>query len=182
MGLWDDPIEAPDYHKKGAPPEEGLLGRERVLVVVVPSACDWARVCTEHWYRIPLARAPRHIAADYLAFYHPQCLAATRWTVPCYAPVRGYQVLPRCALLPQEADHPRAEQLYYRIEVGALIALPQPIPSPRLRRITFIETTLERLLQAREVNDLWLHQSPGLGRQRALRLGEAMPARGYATA
>jgi len=176
MGLWEDDLEAPD------PLEEPELSRERVLVVLVPNARDWARVCAEHWYRIPLAKAPRHIVADYLAFYHPQGLGATRWTIPCYAPVRGYEVLPRRILLPQERDHPRAEQLYYRIEIGAVVALPQPIPSARLRRITFIETTLERLWWAREVNDLWLRQPPELGRQRALRLGEGAPPRAYAAA
>lgn len=176
MALWDDAIEAPDR-----PDGVGLIP-ERVLVVLIPSVRDWVRVCEEGWYRIPLANAPRRIASDYLAFYHPQCLGATRWTIPCYAPVRSYQVLARRDLLPREADHPRAGELYYRIEVGALVTLPRPVPSRRLRRITFIETTLERLLQASEVNDLWLRSPSGLGRQRALLLRERTLSPVFATA
>ncbi len=41
------------------------------------------------------------------------------------------------------------------IDIGPLWQLPQPIPSRRLRRITFIPTTLARLLAAREINGLW---------------------------
>jgi len=46
-------------------------------------------------------------------------------------------------------------QIAAEIEIGPLQPLPQPIPSRRLRRITFIPTTLERLLHAQEINDLW---------------------------
>ena len=37
--------------------------------------------------------------------------------------------------------------------------MPRPIPSRRLRRITFIPTTLARLLEADEINDLWIKSS-----------------------
>ncbi|MHB9033531.1 MAG: hypothetical protein ACYC6L_10830 [Anaerolineae bacterium] len=43
--------------------------QEQVLVVIVPSQRDWDLVLNEHWYRIPVSRAPRRVAADYLAFY-----------------------------------------------------------------------------------------------------------------
>lgn len=167
MGFWDLPEEGLPRHSDD---------EERVLVALMPSAQDWARLCAEHWYRIPLAKAPRHISAEYMAFYHPKNISATRWTIPCYAPVRSYAVCTRGELLPEEPDHPRANDLYYRIDLGPLIALPQPIPSRSLRRITFIETTLSRLLQAREVNDLWLRSAPELGRWRALHLGEPRPS------
>ena len=162
MGLWEA--------------EGGLLSRyneERVLVAIVPSLRDWALIQEEHWYRIPLARAPQRIAASYLAFYHPACFTETRWTIPYYAPIERYRVAPRRALLPGEPNHPRAEALYYCLEIGDLIALPRPIPSARLRRLTFIMTTLSRLLSAREVSDLWLCEPPQAGPRRALQLGEA---------
>ena len=37
--------------------------------------------------------------------------------------------------------------------------MPHPIPSRRLRRLTFIPTTLARLLEAEEINDLWIKSS-----------------------
>jgi hypothetical protein len=65
-------------------------------------------------------------------------------------------VTTRRQLLPDEADHPRANDCYYKLELGPLERLPRPIPSHRLRRITFIATTLDRLLNAQEINDLWM--------------------------
>jgi hypothetical protein len=144
---------------------------ERVLVVVVNNAADWARICAEHWYRIPQRRAPARLAAAYLAFYHTKAVGETRWSVAYYAPVLRYHLLPRRALLPAEGDHPRADDLYYRLELGEVEALPRPIPAQRLRRLTFLSTTLERLLRAQEVSDLWERPQPQDG-LRAMRADE----------
>ena len=73
-----------------------------------------------------------------------------------YAPVKRYRIVTRAELLPEEADHPRAGDRYFKVEIGPLQKLAQRVPSQRLRRITFIPTTLERLLSAEEINDLWL--------------------------
>ena len=136
--------------------EDAADEQERVLVVVVPSAQDWERVQNEHWYRIPVRRAPPRIGARYLAFYHTAaCGEDLRWRVCYYAAVQGYRVVSRRALLPDEPDHPRADDLYFRVALGPLVALPRPIPSHSLRRVTFIATTLGALLGATEINDLW---------------------------
>lgn len=131
-----------------------------VLVVVVNDPADLARARAEGWYRIPLDRAPRRVAADYLAFYQTAAFPTEeRWAVRWFAPVRGYRIASRRELIPAEPDHPRADALYYKVEIGALEPLPRPVPSRRLRRITFIPTTLARLLQAQEINDLWIKSS-----------------------
>jgi hypothetical protein len=129
--------------------------RWRVLVVVLNSQRDFEVARDEGWYRIPLKRAPTRVGADYLAFYQTGVFGDERWAVNYYAPVRRYRIASRCALLPGEPDHPRADDLYYRIEIESLRRLPRSIPSRRLRRITFIPTTLERLFAAEEINDLW---------------------------
>jgi len=128
----------------------------RVLVAVMNNPRDFALARDEGWYRIPLARAPRLVAADYLAFYQTRVFGDEAWAVNYYAPIRGYRVVTRVELLPDEPDHPRAKDRYYKVEIGPLQRLPRPIPSRRLRRITFIPTTLSRLLSAREINDLWM--------------------------
>lgn len=136
------------------------LAGERVLVAVVNRRRDWKRICAEHWYRIPLARAPKRLGAEYLAFYHTRVFGELRWSIAYYAPILAYRLVRRSELFPEEPDHPRAKQLYYKIEIGPLIALPRPIPSLKLRRITFIHTTLSRLLTAREIHDLWPRETP----------------------
>jgi hypothetical protein len=129
-----------------------------VLVVVMRDRADWARLQTEGWYRVPVRRAPRQAAADYLAFYHTAAFAEEKWSIRTYAPVRAVRVARRRDLLPAEADHPRAGDAYFRFDLGPLLALEQPVFSRRLRRITFIHTTLERLQTAGDVSELWITQ------------------------
>lgn len=128
-----------------------------VLVAVLAHPDDLVRARDQHWYRIPLSAPTRQLAADYVAFYQTGTFGpAERWAIRYYAPVRGYHITTRRELIPGEPDHPHAADRYYRVELGPLQTLPSAIPSRRLRRITFIHTTLDRLLQAHEINDLWL--------------------------
>ncbi|RME81475.1 MAG: hypothetical protein D6775_13495 [Caldilineae bacterium] len=127
-----------------------------VLVAVVNNEADFARARDEHWYRIPVKRAPRQIAAEYLALYQTGRFAEQGRRINYYAPILRYHLATRAELLPDQPDHPRARDQYFKLELGELIRLPRPIPNHRQPRLTFIYTTLERLLNAREVNDLWL--------------------------
>lgn len=131
-----------------------------VLVVVTNDPADLARARDRGWYRIPLARAPARVAAEYLAFYQTAAFPPEeRWCIRWLAPVLGYRIAARRELIPEEPDHPRADERYYRVAVGPLSPLPHPVPSRRLRRITFIATTLARLHAAEEINDLWLRST-----------------------
>lgn len=127
----------------------------RVLVAVVTRTKDLGCVREERWYRVPVRRAPRNLAAEYLAFYQTAAFGAERWAVRYIAPVRQIDIVPRHTLLPDEADHPRAADRYYCFTLGPLWTLPSPVPSRRLRRITFISTTMGQLLRAHDVVDLW---------------------------
>ena len=127
----------------------------RVLVAVVNNIRDFEIVRAKGWYRIPLKRAPAQIGADYLAFYHTAAFERDKWSVRYYACVKGYRIVTRADLLPDEVTHPRAGDKYYRLDIGPLQELLHPIPSRKLRRITFISTTLSYLLAAEDVHDLW---------------------------
>lgn len=133
-----------------------------VLVAVVNNMDDLRRAASEGWYRIPQRRAPRRIGADYLAFYQTGAFRNQDEcrTVTYYAATRRYRLLTRRELLPQEADHPRADDFYFRIELGPLLRLEKPLPSASLRRITFIHTTLERLLHSQDVKELFIKDDP----------------------
>ena len=137
--------------------------RSSVLVAVLNNAKDLHRAAEEGWYRIPQRRAPRRIGADYLAFYMTAGCGQeeTAHTVTYYAPVRRYQLMARRDLLPEESDHPRAEEYYYRIDIGPLQQLEHPVPARSYRRLTFIHTTLDRLLNAGDVLVLFRQDDPG---------------------
>jgi hypothetical protein len=127
-----------------------------VLVAVITDPRDLQIARDEGWYRIPERHAPRRLAAEYLAFYQTRAFGDEKWSVRYMAPVRRYHLITRRELLPDQPDHPRADEQYYKLEIGPLEPLPHPIPSHRLRRITFIMTDLKSLLAAEEINDLWL--------------------------
>ncbi len=134
---------------------DGEAGSTPVLVVLINNQDDWRRVVQEGWYRIPLRRAPRPVAAAYLAFYQTRVFGADAFHVRYYARALRYQIRTRAEILPGEPAHPHAHELYYRIALGPMQELERPIPSRRLRRITFIPTTLGQLHEAAEINDLW---------------------------
>ena len=127
-----------------------------VLVAVVNNERDLLLAQDQHWYRIPVGRAPRQIAAEYLALYQTSAFGVQGQRINYFAPILRYHLLTRADLLPDEPDHSRAAEQYFKIELGELQPLPKPVPSVHQARITFIYTTLERLLQANDVSDLWL--------------------------
>jgi len=128
---------------------------QAALVVLINNRRDWQRVLDDGWYRIPLKHAPTPLAADFLAFYFTKAFGKQAHQVCYYAPVLRYRTTTRRELLPDEADHPRANERYVRIDMGPVAALPRPIPSKSLRRVTFIGTTWERLCTADDVAELW---------------------------
>ncbi len=131
-----------------------MYPEDRVLVVYVPSPRDFAIIRTEGWYRIPVARAPKGLLAEAYAFYFGSQFGARRWAIHAWAPRLGHELTRRVDLLPAEADHARAEGLYYRIQLGEIQWLARPIVSLRWRRLAFVHTTWDRFESATEIGDL----------------------------
>ncbi|MEN9938315.1 MAG: hypothetical protein RLZZ387_4894 [Chloroflexota bacterium] len=127
--------------------------RALVCVMTRPRDLELARV--EGWYRVPVRRAPRAVAAEFLAFYQTAAFGPERWAVRLLARVLRVSLATRRELLPEEAGHPRDAERYYRFALGPLEPLPLPVPARRLRRVTFIHTTVGQLLRARDVAELW---------------------------
>ena len=136
---------------------------DRVLVAVMNNPRDFRLARDAGWYRVPVRHAPPSTTdAAVLAFYFTAKFKRERWTIPWYAEVRGHELVRRVDLFPEEAHHPRAEQQYYKLQIGPLIRREPPLPSLRWRRITFIETTWDRFTAAEEINDLYASGADGL--------------------
>ncbi len=130
------------------------------LVGIINRKKDWEILKEQGWYRIPVKNAPDNLfQMRYIAFYQTRVFGAEKWAVNYYARVKDIKIVRRIELLPDEPKHPRAQGWYYRINICELQRLPNSIPSRRWRRIVFIPTTLEKLLTAREINELY-HTSP----------------------
>lgn len=130
-------------------------GTALILVAVVTEPRDLEIARLLGWYRIPLRHAPKVVSVDYLAFYQTGGFgAAHRWQVEMIAPVRGHEMATRAELLRDEPDHPRAQEEYYKIQLGPLQPLPYPIPAGNWRRITFLYSTGDLLANAHSLSDL----------------------------
>lgn len=123
-----------------------------VAVIKAPRDLEMARVLG--WYRLPARTAPKVLAVDWLAFYQTAQFGAEKWSINYLAPVRGHELTTRGDLLRSQPDHPRAQEPYYKLQLGPVARLPRPIPAGRWRRLTFLYTTGEHLLTAAELSDL----------------------------
>ncbi len=145
-----------------------------VLVAILKDKRDLEIARVLGWYRIPFKSAPKTVAVDYLAFYQTAKFGDEKWSINYVAPVRGHELTTRAQLMRTQPNHPRAEEAYYKIQLGPLEQLPRAIPSRAWRRVTFLYTTAEKLLEATELNDL-IVQSP-----ERERLWQALRDRGLA--
>ncbi len=125
-----------------------------ILVCLLPTPRDLEIARLLGWYRIPLRTAPKVVAVDFLAFYQPASFGEHGGLIEYIAPVKGHELTTRGELLKDEADHPRAREEYYKVQIGALEKLKEPIRSDKWKRLTFLYTTGEYLLNAKLLNDL----------------------------
>lgn len=134
---------------------------DRVLIGVINRRRDFELLRTDRWYRVPIESAPLCIDMDYVAFYLSAALAkqvidpAAQGAVYCYARRIGFELARRRDLLPDEADHPRAASLYFKLQFASLEICQPPIQNPTRRLISFIFTTGERFTAAQVVADLF---------------------------
>lgn len=141
-----------------------------VLVVYVPQPRDLEIVRLLGWYRIPIRSAPKVVEVDYLAFYQPASFGdGHRWQIEHFAAMRGYELVQRTDLFRDEADHPRAQEEYFKMQVGALQSLPVPIQADKVKRLTFLYSTGALFRKAETVSDLVVSAGERKGLWRALR-------------
>lgn len=131
-----------------------------ILIAVMNNGRDLHIANTEHWYRIPVKSAPKKLKQmRCLAFYLTKAFGDQKGTIPYWSEIKDIKIVKRSELLPKEDDHPKAKEEYYKLEIGELKRLSNPIISKRGRRIAFIPTTLNKFRSAKEINDLF-HESP----------------------
>ena len=141
-----------------------MYPEDRVLVAYVPRPSDFDLIRREGWYRIPQHSAPKGLHAEVIAFYFGAAFGQDKYAIHYYARNAGHELARRRDLLPDEPDHPRADAVYYKVQLGPLQQLAQPIVSLRWRRLTFVHTTWDRFQDATEINDLFIEGGPYVDR------------------
>jgi len=153
---------------------------DRVLVAVMNRPRDLEIAQRERWYRLPESKAPAGAFTEYVAFYFTAAFGEHKWAIHYYARRLGHELVTRRELLPDEADHPRARERYYKLQLGPLQRREPPIVSLRWRRIAFIRTTWDRFQAAGEINDLFVEGGEFVDRlYHALRDSGMAPERHY---
>lgn len=135
-----------------------MLPDDVFLVGVINHPRDLAAARDQHWYRIPLERFKYDLTVDkvdYLAFFLSRKFGDLNGSIPYYAVKTGVELVRRRDLLPDEADHPRADEQYYRISLGGLKEKTPPIVNDTKRTIAFIYTTWDRFFAAKTIADLY---------------------------
>ena len=126
-----------------------------ILVGVIPEPRDLEIARLLGWYRIPFRFAPKVVRVDYVAFYQPSSFGEDHsGRIETFAEVRGVELTTRAELIKEEPDHPRADEEYYKIQIGPLQTMAKPIMAGVWKRITFLYTTGELFSNADTIQDL----------------------------
>ena len=140
-----------------------------VLIAILNNRRDFDVIRLLGWYRIPFRFAPKIVDVDAVAFYQTAAFGEEKWSIRYASRVQGVELVKRVELFRGEEDHPRAQEEYYKLQLGELEALPHPIPSGSWKRLTFAYTTGERMINAAEIGGLAISSSEREGLWRALR-------------
>ncbi|MEP7290837.1 MAG: hypothetical protein ABI835_03590 [Chloroflexota bacterium] len=132
-----------------------MLPEDSVLVGVINRKRDLSYAREQHWYRIPQARMPRGITADYLAFFLSRSFGERNGAIHYFAERKGLELLYRRDLLPNEPNSARADEVYYRIALGDLQRKEPPVVNDTRRSLNFIYTTWDRFVHASRIADLY---------------------------
>ena len=133
--------------------------RGEVLIAIINNLLDFAIARDQHWYRIPVSSVDKWLKdrwlPQWLALYQTKVFGQEAYAVHYYAQVVDIRQVYRWQLFPEHPRDEKSNRFYYQIFLEPLQRLPKPIISPRWRRIVFIPTTWEKLVNAAEINDVY---------------------------
>lgn len=133
-----------------------MYPEDRVLVGVINRKRDLNLLQEQQWYRIPQRQMPRGINAEYLAFFlSGSVFKEQSGGIHYFARYSGLELVYRRDLLPNQPEHERAHERYYKVTVEPLQLKTPPVLNADKRVITFIRTTWDRFTQARTISDLY---------------------------
>ncbi len=129
------------------------------LVALFKDKTDFLLARDEGWYRIPTSsRVPTLVQSGtlrYISFYFKKSFGDWKYSIRHVAPVTKVEVVRRVVLFPNETPNRNSDSTYHKISFGPLQALPKPIISHRGRQLLLFPTTLEKLQNAEELNDIF---------------------------
>ena len=138
------------------------LEKNTFLIALMNNKADFLIAQKQHWYRIPVDKAPKNIRegiVEYIAFYHTKVFNEEKYSVQYFSKVEKIIKIKRKYLFPNEPINPKSSKEYFQICFQELHKLGVPIVSKRVRRLLFIPTTYDKFMKAKEINHLF-NESP----------------------
>ncbi|MBN8592474.1 MAG: hypothetical protein J0M33_11970 [Anaerolineae bacterium] len=132
-----------------------MFQEDRVLVGVVNRKRDLEIILNEGWYRVPVKRMPRGVNAEYIAFFLSGAFKERNGAVHYFAECRGVELVRRRDILPKEKNHPRANEQYYKVQLGLIETKDPPVENTTKRSLSFVYTTWDRFVHAKTILDLY---------------------------
>ena len=132
-----------------------MFAEDRVLVGVINRKRDLQSVLDDKWYRIPQAQMKRGVNAEYIAFFQSKAFGERNGGIYYFGDRKGIELVYRRDLIPSEPHHPRANEAYYKVQLGTIREKKPPIVNTTKRTIGFIYTTWDRFIKASKISDLY---------------------------
>jgi len=136
-----------------------MSSRGEVLVAIINDKRDFVILQNQNWYRIPVNSAEKWLKRrwppEWLAFYQTKAFGEEAYSISYYSRVIDIRKVFRGELFANEPSNEKSNLQYYQLFLHPLKKLPVPILSRRWRRITFIQTTWQKFIEAAEINDLY---------------------------
>jgi len=126
-----------------------------LLIALLPAPADLLRA-QAGWYRLPESAAPAALwEAKGMAFYQPRSFGEDGLQVMWWGTIERIQRMLRRELLPDEPNHRRADELYLRVELGALERREPPLQASKARRLLFAPVRWGAFCEATTLDDLF---------------------------
>lgn len=123
-----------------------------ITIAIIKHARDWQRLQATHQYHLPIAQLGRISQSPWLAFYMPKWHHEHPHCITHIAQIAALALMTRRDYLPDEHQHPRADNHYVVVTLKALYALDAPLPSQRWRRISIHQTTWAAFHRAHDLS------------------------------
>lgn len=127
-----------------------------VLIGVINRSKDLEIAKSQHWYRIPMSQFPDGIFAKYIGFFLSRAFGKQNGAIHYYTEIHGVELVYRSWLLPDELNHPRADEMYLKLSLGNLINKTPPIINQNKRSVSFLQSSWGNFITAKVLNELKL--------------------------
>ncbi|MBI5138640.1 MAG: DUF559 domain-containing protein [Candidatus Vogelbacteria bacterium] len=128
--------------------------RKNVLVAVLKDERDFNLLFCEYWYRIPQIYLPKR-KFTHIAFYQPAIFGKDGKCVRFYGRIADKEMRTRLELLPNEPNHPRANDSYCKFTFEKIVELRHSVRNIIPRRVSFGFTDIASLRRANDILELY---------------------------